>query len=88
MASQIRVKARGFTRASEDAELDAEVWRATLKVRGVKEKENHWISGPFTEEELNIMHPGGWIANRRFGFCQKQKIRVIDDYSASYVNST
>eukprot|EP00971_Amphidinium_carterae_P225337 4469354-Amphidinium_carterae.1 len=83
MAAPIIAKARHSTRASDDAELDAEVWRATLK-----ERDKKWVSGPLTEEDLNRLYPQGWIPSRRFGIRQKQKTRVIDDFSASYVNAT
>eukprot|EP00971_Amphidinium_carterae_P298949 5939322-Amphidinium_carterae.1 len=72
MAAPIISRARHSTRASDDAELDEEVWKATLK-----EKENRWISGP-----------QGWIPSRRFGICQKMKSRVIDDFSDSFLNAT
>eukprot|EP00435_Cladocopium_sp_Y103_P070991 s38_g36.t1 len=70
-------------RSSGDPELDAEVFSKTLA-----ELECGWLSGPF---ELSDLPPDA-IVSRRFGIKQTSgeivKVRLIDDFSASGVNST
>ena len=45
-----------------------------------------WLQGPFTSDELTRML-GCWLPSRRFGVRQGGKLRAVDDYSASLVNS-
>ena len=66
-------------RSSGSAELDKEVIRKTLE-----EKEAGWLLGPVDPKSL----PEGSIVSRRFGLQQPGKVRLIDDFSASNVNST
>eukprot|EP00971_Amphidinium_carterae_P165275 3276223-Amphidinium_carterae.1 len=39
-------------------------------------------------DQLDQKFPGGWVPNRRFGIAQKSKVGAIDDFAASFVNST
>ena len=64
-------------RSGGDGEIDAEVYRKTLD-----EKADGWICGPIKQEDL----PEHAIVNRRFGIRQGDKVRLIDDFSASGVN--
>ena len=65
-----------------DAEMDAAVWRDTLE-----EAKRRWLI-PTTSAELDsIFGEHKWIPARRFGLRQGPKIRAIDDYSLSMVNS-
>ena len=47
-----------------------------------------WASGPYTEDEMSTrLGTKCWIAARRFGVSQKDKIRQIDDFSEYFVNA-
>ena len=65
--------------SSGDAELDQQVWLATQE-----ELDKGWLEGPL-DESLISDHA---VISRRFGIRQSDKIRVIDDFSESLVNST
>ena len=71
------------TRGSGDETIDDEVYKKTLA-----ELESGWLEGPFDVSSL----PDGAILNRRFGIKQSSgdcvKVRLIDDFSASGVNSS
>ena len=58
---------------------DSEVWRQTLE-----ERDRGWLRGPLSLCEV----PGEAPISRRFGLRQEHKIRLIDDFSESSVNST
>jgi hypothetical protein len=60
------------------AELDELLWQATLD-----EAASGFLTGPFMVDQL----PSGAIASPRFGLLQKSKLRPIDNFSASHVNS-
>ena len=70
-------------RSSGDPFIDSEVYRKTLE-----ELENGWLDGPHDPESL----PEDTVFSRRFGILQSSgdasKVRLIDDFSASGVNST
>lgn len=70
-------------RSSGDPFIDSEVYRKTLE-----ELENGWLDGPHDPESL----PEDTVISRRFGILQSSgdasKVRLIDDFSASGVNST
>ena len=68
---------------SEDAEMDAEIYRITKD-----EIEAKLLVGPFTTSDLDSRHGGSWIAARRFGIRQGSKIRQIDDFSVFGQNNT
>eukprot|EP00435_Cladocopium_sp_Y103_P000415 s4522_g1.t1 len=65
--------------SSGDPELDQGLMEANLK-----EVNKGFILGPVSEAEL----PAGATLTRRFAVRQKNKIRPIDDYRASLVNSS
>ncbi|CAJ1392013.1 unnamed protein product, partial [Effrenium voratum] len=67
------------TRSSGSPELDAEVYRKTQV-----ELDEGWITGPYELGELEV----GAVLNRRFGLQQANKVRLIDNFSGSGVNST
>ena len=61
----------------------AAAWKKTLE-----ERDKHWLSGPFTQAEVQqLVGHDEWIANRRFPLEQKDKIRLIDDCNVSGLNS-
>ena len=65
-------------KGSGDKSIDEEVWRQTLD-----ECQQGWLRGPIAEAEV----PAGAPISKRFGLRQKHKIRLIDDFSESSVNS-
>ncbi len=65
--------------SSGDRSIDLEVWNKTLD-----EVSSGWLEGPLEAEAV----PLDSCISRRFGLQQKHKIRLIDDYSASSVNSS
>ena len=70
-------------RSSGDADIDREVFQKTQD-----ELECGWLTGPYNFCDL----PSDAVVNRRFGIKQSSgdsfKVRLIDDFSASGVNST
>eukprot|EP00435_Cladocopium_sp_Y103_P075041 s103_g53.t1 len=65
--------------ASSDAELDREVWDATMA-----EVKGGTLDGPFELDSL----PRGHVVSPRFGIRQGHKVRPIDNLTASGINST
>ena len=80
MAKELQEKLLARPGASDDADLDAEVFTSTLS-----EVDKGWLKGPFTSADLTA-RLGCWVPSRRFGVRQGGKIRCIDDYAASRVN--
>lgn len=79
-AMRIRPKLDSDNLGSGDSTIDAEVWRKTLE-----EVEKGWLQGPLPRSSV----PGDQPISRRFGLLQKKgKVRLIDDFSESGVNST
>ena len=66
-------------KSSGDAKVDQGVLRATLK-----ERDLGLLAGPIEASTI----PRGATLTRRFGVLQKDKVRPIDDYKASLVNSS
>ena len=66
-------------RSSGDDEVDRTVFDKTLE-----ERDAGWLRGPIEFREL----PEGAILSRRFGLKQPNKVRLIDDLSASSINKT
>ena len=64
--------------SSSDAEIDSQLYAATMT-----EVSRGFLVGPIDPETL----PAGSTLTRRFGVCQKDKTRPIDDYKTSFVNS-
>ena len=64
-------------------ETHRELWRLTLDECKAGE-----CRGPFTEAEMDLRHPEGWLAARRFAVIQKGRVRPCDDYSAFGHNAT
>ena len=78
-AESARKALKWSTRSSGDSSSDVGLWEKTLQ-----EVERGWLVGPLPWESLG---PGD-IVSRRFCVNQNGKIRPIDDYSQSQVNST
>ena len=64
--------------SSGDVSIDEQVW-----VQTIDEVKNGWLQGPMEFEDVPLEAP----ITRRFGLSQKDKLRLIDDYSESGVNS-
>ena len=69
--------------SSGDKQVDDQVWLEALE-----ERDKTWLSGPWSEEQLHERFPDGFVVSRRFGLKQGGKIRSIDDFSESLVNSS
>ena len=82
-ARTARVGLIASVRSSGDDFIDREVFKKTME-----ELACGWLDGPFSLDEL----PDAAVISRRFGIKQgsgeKLKVRLIDDFSASGVNST
>ena len=74
-------------RGSGDVVMDDAVWTETLAEHG-----RGWIQGPeggySSLEDVRKALGGDFALSRRFGIRQGIKVRVIDDFSESLVNST
>ena len=70
-------------RSLEDLEICHKVWQETQE-----QLEKGWLTGPYTEEQLDLRHGGTWVPSKRFGIRQSGKIRCIDDCSEFLVNSS
>ena len=66
-------------RSSGDKVIDTGVYQATMK-----ELEKGFLKGPIKVGDV----PSGGTLTRRFGVFQRDKVRPIDDYKASLVNSS
>ena len=73
----------GSKKTTLDPEAQKVLWEKTLDE--VKRKE---CKGPFTAEQLDRRHPGGWLSAKRFGVPQKGSWRAVDDYSLFGLNAT
>ena len=71
-----------ISRPSKDPKLDKKVWDITKE-----EAESGQIEGPLSQEELESKVGRLWIAARRFGTQQGEKIRPIDNFSEFQVNA-
>ncbi len=68
---------------SKDPKVDQQLWDEAMI-----ECEKGWLEGPLSEEQLNRRRGRtGWVANPRFALKQGDKLRSIDDFSASFTNS-
>ena len=55
-----------------------ELWEKTT-AEGTGEVDLGWAEGPYTEDEVSdILGDDLWVASRRFGVVQKDKLRQID----------
>eukprot|EP00435_Cladocopium_sp_Y103_P073752 s20_g45.t1 len=78
MSASFTARSLAATKPSGNDELDEMLWQATLD-----EVAAGFLSGPFSAD----MCPKDAIASPRFGLMQKGKLRPIDNFSASHVNS-
>ena len=78
MSASFTAQTVASTKPSGDADLDKRLWEATMD-----EVAAGFLSGPYSRASL----PVGSIVSPRFGLVQKSKLRPIDNFSASHVNS-
>ena len=77
-----RRKVLGRQRPDDDARISEAVWTATLD-----EVSKGWLSGPHSESEVAERLGPLFVASRRFGLTQSDKVRMIDDMSETLVNA-
>ena len=78
-SKRIRSKVENDRQGSGDKDVDNQFWEKTME-----EVSKGWLIGPLASEEVPDWQP----ISRRFGLLQKKgKLRLIDDYSESGVNS-
>ena len=78
LAPKARAAVMASVRSSGDFQLDKELYEVTLA-----ERDKGFLEGPIKAEDI----PFTGTVTRRFGVSQKGKLRPIDDYKASLVNS-
>ena len=78
MARSLSTRAIAATSSCGCLESDEKLWQATLD-----EVSDGFLEGPFDPEAMGP----GCVASPRFGLQQKNKLRPIDNFSASQVNS-
>ena len=79
IADRAREALLNSVQSSGDLALDAGVYGATMK-----ERDKGFLRGPIAASAV----PQGGTLTRRFGVHQRDKVRPIDDYKASLVNSS
>ena len=85
---QVRAQAKWRSQAllrQEDRPRNLDLIEATWQ-ETLKEVDSGWLVGPFTYSELCSEVGSTCLLSRRFGLQQKNKIRVIDDFTESAVN--
>ena len=71
-----------------DRKINNEVTKATLEEASpVGGEGRRKLRGPLTPQQLTERHGPYWIASRRRGVEQKDKLRLVDDFSEFLVNS-
>ncbi|CAE7775427.1 unnamed protein product [Symbiodinium sp. CCMP2592] len=70
-------------KASQDPEIARAVWEESLG-----QVEKGWLSGPFTWDQMDQKYGGTWVASKRFGVSQGDKVRAVDDLSQFQVNAS
>ena len=74
----------GKVQASPKMDYEEDLWEATMQ----EMKEKHWLEGPYSKCELDVLFDDDWLPVRRFAVWQRSKWRAIDDFSECGVNST
>ena len=70
-------------RAAKDKAVAKAVWKESLD-----QVQRGWLRGPFSSSEIDARVGPEWVASKRFGIVQGEKIRAVDDLSEYMVNST
>ena len=66
---------------SRRPDVDRALWESTLE-----EVAKGWADGPYDLDGAKQTSGGKLVVSRRFAVVQKDKIRAIDDFSASHIN--
>ena len=74
----------GKVQASPKMDYEEELWEATMQ----EMKQKHWLDGPYSKCELDVLFEDNWLPVRRFAVWKRSKWRAIDDFSECGVNST
>ena len=70
-------------KAAKDKAVARAVWQESLE-----QAQKGWLRGPFSSSEIDARVGPDWVASKRFGIVQGEKIRAVDDLSEYMVNST
>ena len=70
-------------KASQDPEVARAVWKESLD-----QVDRGWLSGPYSWEQMEAKYGGQWVASKRFGVSQGDKVRAVDDLSQFQVNAS
>ncbi|CAE7500492.1 unnamed protein product, partial [Symbiodinium pilosum] len=70
-------------RAAKDKAVAKAVWKESLD-----QVQRGWLRGPFSSSEIDARLGPEWVASKRFGIIQGEKIRAVDDLSEYMINST
>ena len=82
-ASWTRPQAMSRKDEGPPSELEKAVWAKTRE-----EVDNKWLRGPYSESEFVAKFGAGAVLARRFGVGDPADVRVIDDVSKPFVNSS
>ena len=50
--------------------------------------EKQWLRGPFSWQQIDQKYRGVWLASKRLGVVQGEKVRSVDDLTKFLVNSS
>ena len=70
-------------KASKDKAAAKAVWQESLD-----QVQRGWLRGPYSSSEIDARVGPVWVASKRFGIVQGEKMRAVDDLSEYMVNST
>ena len=70
-------------KASQDPDVARAVWKESLE-----QVERGWLAGPYSWEQMEAKYGGQWVASKRFGVSQGDKVRAVDDLSQFQVNAS
>ena len=70
-------------KASQDPEVARAVWKESME-----QVERGWLAGPYSWEQMEAKYGGQWVASKRFGVSQGDKVRAVDDLSQFQVNAS
>ena len=82
-AKFVRPTILGRMKLTKCDEMQDELRQVTMT-----EKENGWLEGPYSVEQISDMFGKDWLPVRRFGIRQKNKTRPIDDFRENTLNRT
>ncbi|CAE7764695.1 unnamed protein product, partial [Symbiodinium microadriaticum] len=66
-----------------DPDVAKAVWKESME-----QVERGWLAGPYSWEQMEAKYGGQWVASKRFGVSQGDKVRAVDDLSQFQVNAS